>query len=130
MTTAAAALAAGQLFAADGAVSREEFDAMKEKVASLERAASEGVVAESELKWYDHFELAVGATGVLQGSSGADELSEKPRLRPLSSATLLRPLYATTGSAAKWRKLSRAWSTGFSVAGSAFGRDDDAIGLA
>lgn len=71
--TVAVALAAVPLLGEE--VSREEFDAMKQRLESLEKSS---VVqsAESEPKWYDRFELAVGATGVLQGSSGADELSE------------------------------------------------------
>jgi high affinity Mn2+ porin len=71
----AAALTAVPLLAED--VSREEFDAMKQKVESLEKTSAFNQSVALETKWYDRIDIALGATGVVQGSSGAGDLSEE-----------------------------------------------------
>lgn len=72
--TVASVCAAAITSGAEEAVSRTEFDALKAKMESLEQAAT--VAETSSDKWYDNLELALGATGLLQGSSGAGELSD------------------------------------------------------
>ncbi|HNX04929.1 MAG TPA: carbohydrate porin [Opitutales bacterium] len=52
-------------------VSRAEFDALSGKVRTLEQA---DVGTGAGNKWYDAIEIALGATGVVQGSSGAGDL--------------------------------------------------------
>jgi len=74
-------LTAGQALA-EPAVSREEIEAMKEKLKALEQK----LAPEGEPKWYDKVDLSLSATGVVQGTTGV-----KDSLRPggnLTSATM------------------------------------------
>lgn len=68
----AAVCAATVSFGADDGVSRAEFDALKDRLESIE-ATNDGHTSDDA--WYDNIEIAVGMTGVLQGSSGAGNLS-------------------------------------------------------
>lgn len=75
MTAVATLFAAALSNGAEETVSRTEFDALKAKMERLEQASSPAAETSSD-KWYDKIELAIGATGVLQGSSGAGNLSD------------------------------------------------------
>ncbi|MCK9275846.1 MAG: carbohydrate porin [Syntrophales bacterium] len=57
-------------------VSREEIEAIKDKRAYIEKAAEQqGLQKQEDEKtyWYEKMDVAIGATGVLQSSSGATE---------------------------------------------------------
>ena len=79
-------LAAGSVFGEEFGVSREEMDEMKSKLERLEKAVEQQVTPTSKTedgkRWYEKIDVAVGATGVLQGSSGAKE-----RLSPEGDVT-------------------------------------------
>ncbi|MBN1545501.1 MAG: carbohydrate porin, partial [Syntrophaceae bacterium] len=57
--------------------SREEMDAMKSKLERLEKVVEQQAAPtlknEDGKRWYEKIDIAIGATGVLQGSSGAKE---------------------------------------------------------
>jgi carbohydrate-selective porin OprB len=67
-------LAAGTTFGEGQDVSREEMDAVKSKIERLEKTVEQSSVndvkKEEEKRWYEKIDIAVGATGVLQGSAG------------------------------------------------------------
>ncbi|MBN2034416.1 MAG: carbohydrate porin [Deltaproteobacteria bacterium] len=79
-------LAAGSAFSDETEVSREEPNAMKRKLERLENAVEQQAAppskTEDEKPWYEKIDIAVGATGVLQGSAGAKE-----RLSPEGDVT-------------------------------------------
>jgi high affinity Mn2+ porin len=79
-------LGAGPVFGQEVTVSREEIDAMKKKIERLEKVVEQqaGSTAgkEDEKRWYEKIDIAVGATGVLQGASGVKE-----RLNPEGNVT-------------------------------------------
>ncbi len=70
-------LVAGSAFGEGTEVSREELDAMQNKLERLEKAVEQQAAPTSkkgdEKQWDEKIDIAVGATGVLQGSSGAKE---------------------------------------------------------
>lgn len=70
-------LAAGSAFSEEYRVSREEMDVMKSKLECLEKAVEQQATPTSKTEygkqWHEKIDVAVGATGVLQGSSGAKE---------------------------------------------------------
>lgn len=79
-------LAAGAVFGQEPVVLQEELNALKKKVERLEKALQQQAEptskAEDEKQWYEKIDLAAGATGVLQGSSGAEK-----RLSPEGDVT-------------------------------------------
>lgn len=68
-------LAGGSSFGQEHCVTREEMDAMNIRLEGLEKAveqhAADTSKTEEEKRWYEKIDIAFGATGVLQGSSGA-----------------------------------------------------------
>jgi hypothetical protein len=70
-------LATGSAFSQESSVTREEVDALKTKLERLEKTientntpASE---PQSEKQWYEKIDFAIGASGVIQGSTGAED---------------------------------------------------------
>ncbi|MBN2467674.1 MAG: carbohydrate porin [Deltaproteobacteria bacterium] len=70
-------LVAGATFGEESIVSREELDAMKSKLERLEKTvvqkAEPTSEKEDEIQWCEKIDIVVGATGILQSSSGAKE---------------------------------------------------------
>ncbi len=70
-------LAAGSAFSQEPSVTREEVDALKTKLERLERTieATSAPASEpqGEKQWYEKIDFAIGASGVIQGSTGADD---------------------------------------------------------
>jgi len=79
-------LASGSAFGQESGILREELDVMKRKIELLEKTVEQqpGPTAkkEDEQQWYEKIDMSFGATGVLQGSSGAKE-----RLSPEGDVT-------------------------------------------
>jgi carbohydrate-selective porin OprB len=69
-------LASAPLFGGDRSVSREEVEAMKARIEQLGEALGQtptpDLMSEGDRPWYERIDFAFGATGVLQGTSGAD----------------------------------------------------------
>lgn len=70
-------LSAGAAFGQESSVTRDEMDTLKTKLERLEKAierqAASTLKTEGGKRWYEKIDIAVGATGMLQGSSGAKE---------------------------------------------------------
>ncbi len=70
-------LAAGSAFGEESGILREEMDEMKIKLERLEKAIEQQAAPtskkEDESQWFNKIDIAVGATAVLQGSTGAKE---------------------------------------------------------
>jgi len=70
-------LASGSALGQESGVLREELDMMKHKLEHLEKTveqqAGPAVKEGNEKQWYEKIDVGFGATGVLQGSSGAKE---------------------------------------------------------
>ena len=71
-------LVAGSVFGQEHGVTRPETAAVKTDNESMDKAVEQRAApaskAEEEKRWYEKIEIALGATGVLQGSPGAEEL--------------------------------------------------------
>ncbi len=70
-------LAAVSVFGQESSVTREEVDALKMKLERLEKTieATNAPASEpqSEKRWYDKIDFAIGASGVIQGSTGDED---------------------------------------------------------
>ncbi len=71
-------LVAGSVFGQEHGVTRPETAAVKTDNESMDKAVEQQAApaskTEEEKRWYEKIEIALGATGVLQGSPGAEEL--------------------------------------------------------
>lgn len=70
-------LAAGSAFSQESSVTREEVDALNAKVDRLEKkieaASAPASEPQDEKRWYEKIDFAIGASGVIQGSTGAED---------------------------------------------------------
>jgi len=70
-------LAAGSAFSQEYSVTREEVDVLKTKFERLEKTIGTTNAPASELQdekqWYEKIDFAIGASGVIQGSTGVED---------------------------------------------------------
>jgi high affinity Mn2+ porin len=68
-----AILAVSSAFAAEAVVTEEGVDSLRTEGGSLNKTS--GADPAAPCRWYDRIDIALGATGIVQGSSGAGDLS-------------------------------------------------------